>query len=248
MFICLIVLLLNNCVEKEKTKQSNQYDTKNIVVNTQFGQFIDKFESLSLPFKGDLESRNFVKFFNFSDTDQKAISKVKIPYDDAKKYFFAGVDSLISKSQGGRFEFFYGYKLPTNGNYFLLFYNRYSNLTSFDYRLATFDLDGILIDDIGIGGGVNNGGSMDIDVQREFLINEDYTINIEEVNINNSITSIKDTNDKYLYDITRKDIVYTISNKGTFDIKSEKSLGVLPYYYDEEKTKYISKNSNSLFR
>jgi hypothetical protein len=246
--LSIIILLLNNCTEKTRAIHKSKQDELLNGTKPKFGEFIKKFETLSFPFKGELESRNFRKFYNFSDTDQKAISKVKIPNDVAKKYFFAGRDSLISKTEGGIFEFFYGYKLPSNGNYYLLFYNRNSSSTSFEYRLASFSLDGSLIDDIGIGGGIDTGGSMDLDIQREFLINEDYTIDIEEVTIVNPIVIIKDTFDNYLYKVNRKDFVYTIKDNGVFEIKSEKKIGELQYYTDNKKAKYVSNSSNSMFR
>jgi len=193
-----------------------------------FRKLVSHFEFAKLPFYLGLDSPHIEKF-DLSQylTLEERYEKARVPIDVAIKYFLRGDQELNKKPSGGIYEFYYGYCLPSNGNYVLLLYCK-SSIETYPYRLATFDYNGNLIDDIGITGGL---GQFDPEAIKESVINEDWTINIEEIQLDyNQMTS---ENGIDMIGVDRVDYKYQITETGNFKEVSKKDVGSFNYLYKE---------------
>lgn len=231
-----IILFVSGCsTPKKDTKRVK----KSIISNADFENFMKKFHKHELPFVSGIDNSELKYLENYNSSSVDWTSVGGIPFGLAKHYLFNGKDTLISEKDGGYFQCYYRYQFPTNEKFKLLLYYRFSSLTSYQLRLASFDLRGSLLCDLGVGGEINTRGSMDIDFQREFRINKDLSIQIEELEIDNSQAFQTDSINRLFLHLNRKNIMYEITEKGKFVFKSEGLTKNVRYMYDEENNYYI---------
>lgn len=241
-----------NTTEKEIDYSKNQPEEDTLlkkIENIGFKNLVSRFQITSLPFYYGYESPLDVKFDSISlNTNSYVYEHLRLPIDTAVLYFLGGNKELNNQPSGGIYEYYYGYRLPSNGDFILLFYYRPSG-DEYSYRLASFGIDGQIIDDIGLVGGL---GQFDPETQRECLINTNWTIQVEELEIDNtSVKRIGETED-YQYKVTRTDIEYEIASDGRFKEIKRQNLGDL-FYLEKKLEKggyklYAPNSVSSLFR
>lgn len=231
--IFLIVASCSSTVGKPKSLNDLSVDLKvdttlNSISDSAFYDLICHFQITTLPFYFGLDSPHDRKFDSISlYSSDYVYEHCRLPIDTAIKYFFDGNKKLNKQPSGGIYEHYYGYRLPSNGDYVLVFYFRQPSVDEYPYRLASFDYNGKLIDHLGVSGWL---GQFDPEAQRECIINADWTINIEELSNIDHLTAKKvPDSDEYQFNVKRIDFVYQITEEGRFKLVKTDDLGSCTY-------------------
>lgn len=238
-FASMFLMLQCTHQQKKKREPKRRHVEEVEIQDKDFARFVSNFEPHALPFDGSFQNNELKEAENFNNSDLNWTSVGGISPSIARKYLFYDRDTSISKKFGGIFQCFYRYRFPSNGKYILLLYYRYSSLTSYDLRLASFDLKGKMIDDLGLGGCINTKGSFDVDYQRDFRINEDLSIQIDEIEIDeikvdNALKFNKDTSGNIYYLFDKKRLNYIVAKNGKFVYKNELITRNSTHYYDDK--------------
>jgi hypothetical protein len=242
------MFLMLQCTRQQKREPKRRQVEKVKIQDKDFERFVSNFQPHLLPFDGSFQNNELKEADRFNGSDLNWTSVGGIAVQVARKYLFHGRDTLISKKSGGIFQCFYRYRFPSNGKYILLLYYRYSSVTSYDLRLASFDLKGKMIDDLGLGGCINTHGSFDFDYQRDFRINEDHTIQIDEIEIDeikidNALQFNEDSSGNIYYLLDKKRLNYVVDKNGKFVYKNEVKTKNVRYYYDTINYQFSPPNS-----
>lgn len=226
-FLSVYLIFFSGCNEPV-SKLTPTTDTKEIsnkmlspgeIKNQSFKKLTSRFQYKELPLSSFYNDG--FEVFDLQGLTLKEIYKEKrLPIDTAIKYFCKGVKECNNQPSGGIYEYYYGYRLPNQGDYVTLFYFRPSDDT-WSYRIATFSYKGDLIDDIGIG------GQKWEEAYKWFRINKDLSIHTEEI-----LLDMADYTDEEGVEALRTDREYQIASTGKIELVKEVNLGQMTYIQD----------------
>ena len=206
---------------EQEIRSQEEYGHDKEITNKAFDALVSRFQIKELPLLGTLHAKEFDIFDYSKLTLKERYEKKRIPIDTAVKYFFKGDKELNKQPSGGIYEHYYGYRFSSNGDYVLLFYYRPSDDTYF-YRVATFDFEGNLIDDLGVGGQLGE------EAQKEFLITEDLKIETQEISFD--ISTYSDSLGVEAYQVNE---YYQIKPTGKIELIRKDEIGQVTYIEDE---------------
>jgi hypothetical protein len=176
------------------------------IQDTDFLKFTNNFQSKELPFEINYKANNWFDFG--SELDMKEISQ-----DKALKFLFNGDKAGITQKNGGYRQFYFGYKIRyPNDNIGLIYYMTDDEYVGFNLTLLS--QKGYYLGNLFLAG---SKGEYDIESQKDFEVDKNGTITINEIELNNNLATLK----IYKFDLDLKKTLLNKKEKIVFKIDDE---------------------------
>jgi len=202
----ILVLSIIACSNEGKRNFKN-----NQVIDDEFTSFLNSFNQKELPFK-------VVPKLDDEFSNERLMNR-----ELAKQYICTNNEDCLMQPTGGYYNFYYSNIYDIDESFILISYYRvYSE--GVDYILTTFNKSGKIIDDLIVGGQVDEG------LQIESLIKEDLNIVIKLLHYTPDIT------ESNFVEVTKVEKTYDINDDGKFMFINRIGFKEEMYFFDENES------------